>query len=404
MPKEFIQEHKIPLFMSISDEDLDLLVEQLEPTSFKAGSVIINEGDPGDCLYLIKEGTVKVMAKLQDTDEDLILSRLESGDYFGEMALITGEPRSASVVAESDTDLWKLSKKDFDNLIEKHHDITLTLTHMLSHRLKEANKARKQVEQFYKERFTPRGNLQETDVISLLKYIEDNSLTGKLELIQENKNASFSFKKGQLVDLDYKNKNEIDAMDEILEWTEGEFVIKPDFFSLESPVEEPPSSDQEEIPETEEMIVEDKSEILEQPQETEAPAEEDEEVDWNPPELFKRYLSEKIEEFNQFAGLQVTKNALRQSYHKFENYFDVLQDIEIDSSPEVQVSIKNEEWSEKHTLFSAILLRDIVTTIERDVIGIKFWTPDSSNPAINEKLRKISFFEYYEQATDFIRV
>jgi hypothetical protein len=205
-------------------------------------------------------------------------------------------------------------------------------------------------------------------VITLLKYIEDNSLTGELDLSHNGDDAKFFFKKGQLVDLSYKDLNETEAMDEILAWKEGEFIIKPDLFRLNS-------------------------------DETVATPAKDQTA-----ELFRNYLAEKIEEFNQFAGLQVTKNALRQSFHKFKDYFDVVSDIEIESTPEVKVLIKNNNWSEKHTLFSAILLRDLVTTIERDVIGIEFWSPGSSNTEMDEQLQKISFFEYYEQATDFIRV
>jgi len=121
-------------------------------------------------------------------------------------------------------------------------------------------------------------------------------------------------------------------------------------------------------------------------------------------ELFEKYLFEKMSEFNRFAGLQVTKNALRQSYHKFKDYFEVVNDISVESSPEVRIGIIADKWTEKHTLFCAVLLRDLANSIEREVVGVEFWSPESINPANNHQLEKVSFFEYFEQATDFLQI
>ncbi len=405
MPKDFIQDNHIPLFQSLSEDELTLLVEKLDELHFQAGETIIREGEQGDCMFLLRNGVVRVFAQIPEGGDEITLSRLEAGDYFGEMALITGDTRSASVQAVTDVKLWKLSKTDFDELIKNYPDITLSLTHMLSQRLKHTNKALELSEKQIRERFIPQGTLDAVDVISLLKFAEENSLTGYLEIRNEEDKALFTFEKGQLKNLDYNGKEETEAMDEILLWKAGRFTIEPEMFNLNA-VDAVPEQGKED------SLQKNDVDKPEQPVENEGDGtviREDysNDSEWDvltPVELFNRYLSEKVGEFNRFAGLQVTKNALRQSYIKFRDYFDVINDIEIESSPEVRIEIRTDNWSEKHTLFAAILLRSLVNIIERDVIGIAFWNPESAHSAINEQLKIISYFEYFEQATDFVRV
>ena len=81
-------------------------------SSFEAGSQIFDEGDKGDYLYLITNGSVEIR-KLQG-DVSKTLTTLGKGDIFGEMALFDGRPRAAAAHAVLDTDVLVLSKKDFD--------------------------------------------------------------------------------------------------------------------------------------------------------------------------------------------------------------------------------------------------------------------------------------------------
>lgn len=366
---------KVPLFSSVPENELELIASMLKDISFKAGENIINEGDFGNCLYIIRHGNVKVTASLQndsDSDSDeIVLSFLSKGDYFGEMSLITGDPRSASIIAEDDVDLWQLSKSDFDSIILKNPDITLTLTHMLSQRLKNANKAREYSERYYKSKITPKGSLNETNIIKLLKYAEENSLSGKIHIKQNEKEAYFYYQKGQLIRLDFENKDENEAMDELLEWTKGEFTIEPTLFEID--------------------VKEDEN-IARHSQ------------DYSSTEIFKIYITEKFSEFIQFAGSSITQTALNKGFSKFKLYFDITKDIKIKAAPEFEIKISDKvNWTEKHTLFMAVLLRDIVSTIGRDVIGMQFWTLPSKNNYINEELEKVQFYDYFDQAVDFVK-
>jgi hypothetical protein len=289
------------------------------------------------------------------------------------MSLITGDPRSATVVAENECSLWQLDKKHFDRLIYNNPAITISLTHMLSHRLNLSNKARESSERYYKHRITPKGNLSETDIIRLLKYAEENSLTGKIYLINNSKKAVFNYTKGQLEHLDYEGKDEDAAMDELLDWTEGEFIIEPSIFKL-------PENLDEEIKKPESILEGDM--LLHQ---------------------YEQYLTEKFKSLIKYAGKRSTQSALNKSFSKFEKFFDVASDVRISTDPELKIDLQTDEWNEKHSLFLAVLLRDVVSTLSRDMLGMDFWEIKASDKDLDQLLEDAQFYSYYEQALDFIK-
>ncbi len=363
----------IPLFKSLMDNDLKLIFEKLENIEYEAGHNIINEGEMGTCLYLIREGVVKVVSRMDEFEEPIVLSRLGSGDYFGEMALITGEPRSASVVAENDVKLWRLSKSDFDQLILQNPSITLSLTHMLSHRLRQANLAREKSERFYKQKIAPRGSLEDVDVIKLLKYAEENSLTGSIQIRHDKQKAVFHYEKGQLAELDFAGKEENEAMDEILGWQQGDFLIEPKSFTFGE-----------------------ESEKLEP---DESKKDEDEDIR----SVFLTYFTEKLEELVQLAGSRHLKFTVNKANDKLGRYFEVQNQFQFTIMPELEIRLPAAaRWNDRCTLFLAVLLRDVINTLAREMIGMEFWSPQSQNAQINQKLSELQFFQYYQQAQDLV--
>lgn len=366
----------MPLFASVPEKELELIAADLQDIAFNTGEMIIQEGDFGNCLYIIRSGRVKVVKSLEaEGGEEIILSHLEEGDYFGEMSLITGDPRSATVIAENNVELWKLSKSDFDHLILNNKGITISLTHMLSQRLQQANEEREISEKQYKRKFSPRGNLKETDIIKLLKFAEENSLTGSIRITHAGESALFHYDKGQLQRLDFKNKDEDEAMDEILQWTEGQFIVEPALFNLHKEISGETHGSQSE-----------------------------ENKDFRDVDVIRFFFEEKLTDLIRFAGSKLIQSALNKSYFKFKDYFDVTDDIQVQASPDLKVSINaSSNWSEKHALFSAVLLRDVVKSIEKDVIGINFWSLKSQNDKVNRRLMEMEFFDYYSQAMDFIK-
>ncbi len=124
----------VSIFRDLPLTAVNLIAAKLKLVKFSKGSMIFAIDDPGDCMYLLRSGEVKVVAGVNDTDE--VLAYLGRGNYFGEMALLTGEHRSASVMTTMESELFMLTKTDFDYLLGKHPSIAVTLSHILSQRLR----------------------------------------------------------------------------------------------------------------------------------------------------------------------------------------------------------------------------------------------------------------------------
>ena len=101
---------KVPLFSQLSSTDLQRVVEVARDRAYPKNSVILFEDDPGDALYVVAKGQVKVVLIGEDGRE-VILSVLGEGEFFGEMALIDDEPRSAHVIAMEDSTLYVLRRE-----------------------------------------------------------------------------------------------------------------------------------------------------------------------------------------------------------------------------------------------------------------------------------------------------
>jgi CRP/FNR family transcriptional regulator/CRP/FNR family cyclic AMP-dependent transcriptional regulator len=103
---------RIPLLQDVSPEGLTQLTRSLRRRAYHRGEVIFHQGDPGDTLHLVRSGRVKVVLPAETGDE-VLLAILGPGDCFGELALLDGEPRSASVVAMENVETMVLGRQDF---------------------------------------------------------------------------------------------------------------------------------------------------------------------------------------------------------------------------------------------------------------------------------------------------
>ena len=92
---------KIPIFSDLRVQEIMAIAGKSFVREFAKGEVVIREGDPGDALYLIMEGEMAVI-KDMGKEQEFVLDRIGKDDFFGEMALLDGNPRSASIRAESE--------------------------------------------------------------------------------------------------------------------------------------------------------------------------------------------------------------------------------------------------------------------------------------------------------------
>jgi CRP-like cAMP-binding protein len=126
------------MFSGVSSEVLTLIASLLIERRFPKHKTIVEEGAPGDYMYIISEGRVKV-TKLSGDGREKILELLEVGDFFGEMSLFDEAPRSASVKAMSDVRILALARNDFLRLLSRSPDLALSVIQELTRRLRQVD-------------------------------------------------------------------------------------------------------------------------------------------------------------------------------------------------------------------------------------------------------------------------
>jgi CRP/FNR family transcriptional regulator, cyclic AMP receptor protein len=103
----------LPLFAGVGKRDLRKLARAAEFAEFSPGDTVVATGAPPDFFYVILGGEARASAKPA-------ARTLTTGDYFGEMGLLDGEPRSATIVAVSELHVMRLSRRAFDDAVERH--------------------------------------------------------------------------------------------------------------------------------------------------------------------------------------------------------------------------------------------------------------------------------------------
>ena len=125
---------EIPLFSGLDRINLAKLIPELERVGYKPGEILFKQGDPGDSLSIIIDGTARVLRSDYEK-KDQEIATLGPKECFGEMALFTGEPRSASIQAVTELSTLRLSKERFNNLLNKHHSLAIYFAGVLAKRL-----------------------------------------------------------------------------------------------------------------------------------------------------------------------------------------------------------------------------------------------------------------------------
>jgi CRP/FNR family cyclic AMP-dependent transcriptional regulator len=128
----------VPLFSGLQRDEIQKFADLTRERSYPKGSVILFQDDPGDSLFVLRAGRVKVVLIGEDGRE-VILGVLEPGAHFGELALIDDQPRSAHVIAMEDAQLLILRREDFRRRVEANASVAWALLTELSRRLRRAD-------------------------------------------------------------------------------------------------------------------------------------------------------------------------------------------------------------------------------------------------------------------------
>jgi small-conductance mechanosensitive channel len=129
----------VDLFQPLSDDEVSLAASRFRRLHYAAYERLIVEGEPGDSFFVIDRGEVEVSKRLAGRERSL--ARLMEGQVFGEMALLTGEPRSATVTAVSDVDVFTIDKAGFLDVLLKNPKIADDISTILSERQEAMNLA-----------------------------------------------------------------------------------------------------------------------------------------------------------------------------------------------------------------------------------------------------------------------
>ena len=129
---------RVSFFEGLDAVMLSELSSCLKPMDFPKDALVVSQDDPGDTMFIIERGRVKVVL-YGETGREMILSMFRAGDVVGEMSLLDGQPRSANVIAVEESRLLSLSRRDFADLLKSQPAIALNVLEEMSIRLRRAD-------------------------------------------------------------------------------------------------------------------------------------------------------------------------------------------------------------------------------------------------------------------------
>ncbi len=133
---------KVPLFAELAPQDLRTIASVADERAFVDGETIAGQGEPGDELHIVVDGEVRVLRVDAGTGSDRELARRGQGEVVGEMALITQEPRMASLVASGEVRTLRLGRTEFEGVLRERPDTAIAVIRVLSLRLVESERSR----------------------------------------------------------------------------------------------------------------------------------------------------------------------------------------------------------------------------------------------------------------------
>ncbi len=135
MPTDAALLAEVPFFQLLDDEEREDLSKQLDVVQIPAGQNVFTYGEPGDSLYVVRRGEVEIFFK-DDTGTRIVLETGGEGALFGELSLLDGGPRTASVLVTSDLEALRLDRPDLDAFLRKHPAAALDLLAAMGRRLR----------------------------------------------------------------------------------------------------------------------------------------------------------------------------------------------------------------------------------------------------------------------------
>ncbi len=121
-PDDPVLEIENKLLKDLSRDEFRQVVAKLNLRHFEEGAVVVKEGDPGDSLFIVVHGEVRVLTRTHANTE-VFLANLGEGEFFGEIALLTGKPRTATIITNTRSELLELTKEDYEKIIARYPNV-----------------------------------------------------------------------------------------------------------------------------------------------------------------------------------------------------------------------------------------------------------------------------------------
>jgi Flp pilus assembly CpaE family ATPase len=126
------------IFQALPSEELEPIAQLLRERRLLEGEVLCRQGEPGDALFIVTGGRIR-LSTIDPSGNEKVLTYFTDGQFFGEMSLLTGAPRSASAMAETGSQVLVLQKQDFDELLASHTQIMREMLKVVSQRTLQTN-------------------------------------------------------------------------------------------------------------------------------------------------------------------------------------------------------------------------------------------------------------------------
>jgi CRP/FNR family transcriptional regulator, cyclic AMP receptor protein len=201
------------LFESLDDDALSDLTALLDLKTFSPRKVVLKKGEPGTHLFFMLSGKVAVVA-----DDGQKIAEMDTGEIFGEMSLLSGEPVSASIHTMQETEVALLSNKNFKFVLKKYPVLQLFLLKVL------VNRAQAMALRSGSITSGMSGELGEINVVELFQLINSSQKTGSIDLVLNDGKGSVFFNEGEIVHAQYKRLVEKEALFILMGKESGHFT------------------------------------------------------------------------------------------------------------------------------------------------------------------------------------
>ncbi len=221
LPAAVAQLRTVPVFRALPASFLGEVARHIRVEHYAPGSIILEKGQPGRAFYVIAEGEVQVVGYAEEEVAGL-LHILKSRDCFGEMALLTGAPTVARVVAKTAVVLQVLEAEFFDRMLRDHPFMAARFARLLASRLIAANYLLvKEGSQAF------RGKISIMGVATVLQVLAEARRSGWLRLRGPNgEEASIGFRDGRLFEAEAGDLLDAEAVYDTLRWESGDFWLE----------------------------------------------------------------------------------------------------------------------------------------------------------------------------------